>query len=70
VYSPSAATNEFRLVLYAEAGILGGSMDVRREAVVEAACELGGDVRSSRDEDAGMLREATLDVMVGDVPGW
>jgi hypothetical protein len=55
--------NELRLVLYAEAGMPGGSMDVRREAVVDAACELGCDVRSTRDVD-GMLSEVTLEVMI------
>jgi hypothetical protein len=56
---------ELRLVLYAEAGMPGGSIDVRREAVVDATCELGCDVRSSRDED-GMLRGVTLEVMIAE----
>jgi hypothetical protein len=42
---------ELRWVLYDDVGMPGGSMEVRREAVVEAGREFGCETRSGRDVD-------------------
>jgi hypothetical protein len=56
---------ELRWVLYDDVGMLGGSMEVRREAVVEAVREFGCEIRSGRDDDEDdIVRMLTSGVMV------